>query len=67
MPHSLAQERRSNLTTVGLGFTKDMTVMRGEREEQLNTNDKACYFICEEQPMYTGRESELLQQPQERK
>ncbi|MFX0004123.1 MAG: FAD-dependent oxidoreductase [Candidatus Hodarchaeota archaeon] len=31
-------------------------------EEQLLTNSKACYFNFDEDPMYTKRESELLQQ-----
>ena len=31
-------------------------------EEQLSTNSKACYFNYDEDPMYTKRESELLQQ-----
>ena len=31
-------------------------------EEQLKTNTKACYFDYDEDPMYTKRESELLQQ-----
>ncbi len=31
-------------------------------EEQLSTNTKACYFKYDEDPMYTKRESELLQQ-----
>jgi len=31
-------------------------------EEQLLTNSKACYFNYDEDPMYTKRESELLQQ-----
>ncbi len=31
-------------------------------EEQLSTNSKACYFDYDEDPMYTKRESELLQQ-----
>ncbi|MCK4781056.1 MAG: FAD-dependent oxidoreductase, partial [Candidatus Lokiarchaeota archaeon] len=31
-------------------------------EEQLLTNSKACYFDYDEDPMYTKRESELLQQ-----
>ncbi|MFW9972208.1 MAG: FAD-dependent oxidoreductase, partial [Candidatus Odinarchaeota archaeon] len=31
-------------------------------EEQLSTNPKACYFNFDEDPMYTKRESELLQQ-----
>ncbi|MFX0195453.1 MAG: FAD-dependent oxidoreductase [Candidatus Hodarchaeota archaeon] len=36
--------------------------LRHALEEQLNTNEKARYFIYEEDPMYTKRESELLQQ-----
>ncbi|MFQ6123972.1 MAG: FAD-dependent oxidoreductase [Candidatus Heimdallarchaeota archaeon] len=35
--------------------------LRQALEEQLNTNEKARYFIYEEDPMYTKRESELLQ------
>ncbi len=31
-------------------------------DEQLKTNNKACYFNYKEDPMYTKRESELLQQ-----
>lgn len=31
-------------------------------EEQLKSNTKACYFNYYEDPMYTKRESELLQQ-----
>ncbi|KKL51446.1 hypothetical protein LCGC14_2295390 [marine sediment metagenome] len=31
-------------------------------EEQLSTNLNACFFNYEEDPMYTKRESELLQQ-----
>ncbi|MFX1349198.1 MAG: FAD-dependent oxidoreductase, partial [Promethearchaeota archaeon] len=31
-------------------------------EEQLSINSKACYFNYDEDPMYTKRESELLQQ-----
>ncbi|MFX1419174.1 MAG: FAD-dependent oxidoreductase [Promethearchaeota archaeon] len=31
-------------------------------KEQLETNSKACYFNYDEDPMYTKRESELLQQ-----
>ena len=31
-------------------------------EQQLNTNNKACYFNYDKDPMYTKRESELLQQ-----
>jgi len=33
-----------------------------ELKEQLETNGKACYFRYEEEPMYTRRESELIQQ-----
>ncbi len=36
--------------------------MRLAMEEQLNSNSKACYFDYDEDPMYTKRESELLQQ-----
>jgi len=36
--------------------------MRLTLEEQLATNSKACYFNYDEDPMYTKRESELLQQ-----
>jgi NADPH-dependent glutamate synthase beta subunit-like oxidoreductase/Pyruvate/2-oxoacid:ferredoxin oxidoreductase delta subunit len=36
--------------------------MRLAIEEQLGTNSKACYFDFDEDPMYTKRESELLQQ-----
>jgi hypothetical protein len=35
--------------------------LRQALEEQLNSNPKARYFIYEEAPMYTQRESELLQ------
>ncbi|MFX1573385.1 MAG: FAD-dependent oxidoreductase [Promethearchaeota archaeon] len=31
-------------------------------KEQMNTNSRACYFEYDEDPMYTKRESELLQQ-----
>jgi len=33
-----------------------------ELREQLETNEKACYFMYEEKPMYTRLESELIQQ-----
>ena len=33
-----------------------------ELKEQLKLNEKACYFMYDEEPMYTKRESELLQQ-----
>ncbi|MFX0124400.1 MAG: hypothetical protein ACFFAE_12230, partial [Candidatus Hodarchaeota archaeon] len=36
--------------------------LRQALEEQLHTNKKAKYFDYEEDPMYTKRESELLQQ-----
>lgn len=35
--------------------------LRQTLQEQLGTKDKACYFTYEEHPMYTMRESELLQ------
>jgi len=38
------------------------TNLRLALEEQLSTNSKACYFNYDEDPMYTKRESELLQQ-----
>ena len=36
--------------------------LRQELEQQLETNRDACYFKWEEEPMYTKRESELIQQ-----
>ena len=36
--------------------------MRLALEEQLSTNSKACFYNYDEDPMYTKRESELLQQ-----
>ncbi|KPJ48497.1 MAG: hypothetical protein AMJ41_04830, partial [candidate division Zixibacteria bacterium DG_27] len=36
--------------------------LREALEEQLSTNDKACFFYCEEDPMFTKRETELIQQ-----
>lgn len=36
--------------------------LQRDLEEQLNMNERACYFGYEEDPMYTKRESELLQQ-----
>jgi NADPH-dependent glutamate synthase beta subunit-like oxidoreductase len=36
--------------------------MRLAMKEQLGTNTQACYFDYDEDPMYTKRESELLQQ-----
>jgi len=41
---------------------KGIPNLRQALEEQLNTNENARYFIYEEDPMYTKRESELLQQ-----
>ncbi len=43
-------------------YIKGAINMRQELEEQLSTNDKASYFDYEEEPMYTKRESELIQQ-----
>jgi NADPH-dependent glutamate synthase beta subunit-like oxidoreductase len=43
-------------------YIKGAMNLRGELTEQLETNDKAAYFLYEEEPMYTSRESELLQQ-----
>ena len=36
--------------------------LRSEIEEQLELNENARYFMYDEEPMYTKRESELLQQ-----
>ncbi|MFX0090420.1 MAG: FAD-dependent oxidoreductase, partial [Candidatus Hodarchaeota archaeon] len=43
-------------------FIQGTPNLRQTLEEQLNTNEKARYFDYEEDPMYTKRESELLQQ-----
>ncbi|MFX1296891.1 MAG: FAD-dependent oxidoreductase [Promethearchaeota archaeon] len=43
-------------------FIKGTPNLRQFLEEQLNINSKACYFNYHEDPMYTKRESELLQQ-----
>ncbi|MFC2071978.1 FAD-dependent oxidoreductase [Chloroflexota bacterium] len=43
-------------------YIKGTSNMRKELEEQLETNERACYFLYEEDSMYTRRESELLQQ-----
>ena len=43
-------------------YIKGTVNLRQELEEQLKTNDKARYFLYEEEPMYTKKESELLQQ-----
>jgi len=41
---------------------KGVMNMRQALEEELETNDEACFFVFEEDEMYTKRESELLQQ-----
>ena len=41
---------------------KGVMNMRQGLEEELETNEQACFFIFEEDEMYTKRESELLQQ-----
>ena len=43
-------------------YIKGAMNMRQELEEELASNEKARYFSWEEEPMYTRRESELLQQ-----
>jgi hypothetical protein len=43
-------------------YIKGAMSLREELEEQLEDNEKAKYFLWEEDPMYTKRESELLQQ-----
>ncbi|MFX0210787.1 MAG: FAD-dependent oxidoreductase, partial [Candidatus Hodarchaeota archaeon] len=43
-------------------FIQGTPNLRQTLEEQLNTNEKAQYFGFEEDPMYTKKESELLQQ-----
>lgn len=42
-------------------YIKGTANLREELMEQLDTKDKAAYFLYEEEPMYTRRESELLQ------
>ncbi len=42
-------------------YIKGAIDIRQELEEQLSTNEKARYFMYEEEPMYTKRESELIQ------
>jgi len=42
-------------------YIKGTMNLRQDLEEQLLTRERARYFICEEDPMYTKRESELLQ------
>ena len=43
-------------------YIKGAMNLRRELEEQLELYEKARYFMCEEEPMFTKRESELLQQ-----
>ncbi|MEW6070316.1 MAG: FAD-dependent oxidoreductase, partial [Candidatus Thermoplasmatota archaeon] len=43
-------------------YIKGTPNLRKELEEELKTNVKARYFSYEEEPMYTKRETELLQQ-----
>jgi len=43
-------------------YIKGAMNLRLELQAQLGLNEKARYFIYEEEPMYTKRESELLQQ-----
>lgn len=43
-------------------YIKGAINMRLELEEQLKTNKKAYYFKWEKEPMYTKRESEIIQQ-----
>ena len=43
-------------------FIQGTANLRLALEEQLSTNSKACYINYDEDPMYTKRESELLQQ-----
>jgi len=43
-------------------YIKGAMDLHRELEEQLELNEKARYFMYEEEPMYTKRESELLQQ-----
>ncbi len=42
-------------------YIKGAMNLRQDLEEQLSTQERARYFIYEEDPMYTKRESELLQ------
>ena len=45
-----------------LFYIKGAMNLRREIEEQLEVNEVARYFMYNEEPMYTKRESELLQQ-----
>jgi hypothetical protein len=46
----------------GVLAIKGVMDMRQALEEDLESNDEACFFIFEEDEMFTKRESELLQQ-----
>ena len=43
-------------------YIKGAMNLRRELEEQSELHEQACYFTYEEEPMYTKRESQLLQQ-----
>lgn len=43
-------------------YIKGAMNLQRELKEQLEVYQKACYFMYQEEPMYTKRESELLQQ-----
>ena len=43
-------------------YIKGAMNLLSEIEEQLERNENARYFMYDEEPMYTKRESELLQQ-----
>jgi len=43
-------------------YIKGAMNLRKEIEEQLEVNEAARYFMYNEEPMYTKRETELLQQ-----
>jgi hypothetical protein len=46
----------------GVIYIKGAMNLRKELEEQMEMNERARYFIYEEDPMYSKRESEILQQ-----
>ena len=43
-------------------YIKGAMNMKSEIEEQMELNEAARFFMYDEEPMYTKRESELLQQ-----
>ena len=43
-------------------YIKGAMNLQRELTEQLELRENACYFMYDEEPMYTKRESELLQQ-----